>query len=77
MGGRQKVNKMIVALAEASYRKDRRHVGNTMTLTILRDVRKAICAVRFITVDKHMKQHSGLLGAATHLAGFGKVVKGS
>ena len=71
VGGKMKVNKMVIALAEAMYQKDRSAISKAMTVTILRDVRKSMCAIRFVSVDRYLKQHSGLLGAATHLARFG------
>ena len=45
IGGGKKVNNMVLALAEAMYEQDRKHVGRAMTITILRDVRKCICAI--------------------------------
>lgn len=70
-GGSKKARRMATCLAEAMFEKDRDFVLGAKTLTLLRDVRKGVVAIRFSAVSKDLQVRTGLLGVAKDLQRFG------
>ena len=71
VGGAKKIRRMSICLAEAMFQRDREFVETATSLTLLRDARKGVIAVRFVAVDASLQTHAGLLGAVSHLSRFG------
>ena len=72
----QKTIQMVLALAEGVLEADRAHIKDSVSISLMRDVRKGLAAVRFIAVTKNLVVRSGLLGVAGHLHRFGVGAQG-
>ena len=76
VGGCKKTIQMVLALAEGVLEADRAHIKDSVSISLMRDVRKGLAAVRFIAVTKNLVVRSGLLGVAGHLHRFGVGAQG-
>ena len=72
----QKTIQMVLALAEGLLETDRAHIKDYVSISLMRDVRKGLAAVRFVAVSKNLVVRSGLLGVSGHLHRFGVGAQG-
>ncbi len=64
VGGRGKVKRMLLCLAEGCKRQDQRFFKDVQSVALARDARKSRLAIRFVAVNSKLQTRSGLLGLA-------------
>lgn len=71
IGGGKKIRKMVQCLAEALLDKDRKFVMSAASISLLRDARHGVVAVRYVAVNDELEVRDGLLGTTSRLNRFG------
>ena len=61
---------MICALSEGMFEDERQHMRDAASVSLMRDVRKGLAAIRYVAVKQDLTVRSGLLGVARNLQQF-------